>query len=359
MKAILEADKKTCRAFILNNAAQPTMFGSIGSFMIIRDKTSVDALYDLITDGARGLSDEDLEQAIMKNMRRIIASGLFIAILATGNIPAVKKLSEIMTRYGEGFDEPKKNADGEVSSIIEDCSLSRSVKADLENFVGSNYEMLLPVIKSLQSLSVSEQKAMSFEDVMIRMPNTPGQIMPWAIFNGANKRPGLDELAIASRTSEAVQLLQRVIVGKTHPMIYSYWFVKSVRLAAMMIILEQLGCHEDDAAHALGYGAPQYTKSRPDPVNGLGGWDVKKLRPYIRKGVRSLRRNDLLWLLIELARDDAAIHGAHNGYSLDEYYLADGVKHNKSTIMYDMVMKTSLIFQGVHSSQLRLTLKDA
>jgi hypothetical protein len=356
-KIILENDKKTLRSTIKNGLALPTMFGHVGNLLILNDKLSVEAFMDLITD-------EGGDQAsVRSHLNKIMANGMFIVIMAAGNIKAVTDLRKIIDRDGQGFEEPHKNTGSEIDDILTKSDLSTTVKNEVRSYIGSNYEILLPIVKSLGELSAAEQRRMSFDDLMMRIPNRPGSIMPWSVFankrTGEPGRPGLDKLALNGDCNGAITLLQRVIKGGTLPIIYSSWFCNQIRLAVGMILLEKEHYSPLESAHALGSGGPSYRKSHPDPFNDKGGWALSQMSSVIQRGVRSLRSCDLAWLLRELASDNAAIHGAGNGHSVVGYELSDGMPDDGSTIMMIMVLKTALIFNGKHYEDIDVDLEDA
>ena len=353
---LIDHDKIALKNTISNNVATPTMFGSVGTLLILNDKTSVEALLSLVADDDPHPKKANIEE----KLRKIVSDGMFIVITAPGNVSAVGKIRDYVNKLGMGFSDPKKDSNGEINAILDSCSLTPSVMGELRSYVGDNYEILLPVIRSVSQDSISEQKAMTFEDVLMRIPNPPGEIQPWSVREdkraGIKGRDGLDELCASGDVRGAVQLFNRIMRGGKLPIIYSSWFLRRMVNLSIMLILMDDGYSQEDAAHAVGSGGPGYTKGRPDPFNGLGGWSDNHLVAIATNGDtwhghagegKTPDRDDLIWLILELNADNAAIHGVSNGHAVTGNDLGDGSNDNGGTIMVDMIVKSALIFNGV------------
>ena len=390
-REILERDKRGIIHKIMNEASVPSMFGPVGTLLILNDKTSVDAFLDLLTVDDNGSSSAgndknhdssgmpessgrkeqhgqhsvpskssgDTDSITRRNIHRILNSGLFIAIMATGNISSISKVRDIIEEYGLGFSDPKKDAQGEVNMILAKCSLPQPTMREVKDYVGDDYAILLPVVRSLSTMPLSEQSSMTFDDLLMMIPNPPGEIQPWGVFanrtTGEPGREGLDELAVRGDRDGAMQLLVRVINGGKMPIIYSTWFTRNVSNVCIMLALMQDGYSQLEAAHAVKTGGPGYTKGKPDPFNGLGGWSENHLVSLATHGYGTnagktmpADRDDLLWLANELAADNSALRGSMNGHAVTGYKLEDGRRDDGSTIVVGMVMKTALVFSGVH-----------
>jgi hypothetical protein len=365
-REIIDHDKIALKNTIENNVATPTMFGSVGTLLILNDKTSVEALLSLVT----GDDPHPGGASVEGKLRKIASDGMFIVITATGNISAVGKIREYVNNLGMGFSDPKKDSNGEINAILGSCSLTSSVISELRSYVGDNYEILLPVIRSISQDSSREQKSMTFEDILMRIPNPPGEIQPWSVRedkeSGVKSREGLDELCARGDVDGAVQLFNRIMKGGKLPIIYSSWFLRRMINLSIMLILMDDGYSQEDAAHAVGSGGPGYTKGRPDPFNGLGGWSDNHLVAIATNGDtwhgragegKTPGRDDLIWLILELNADNAAIHGVSNGHAVSGNDLGDGSNDNSNTIMVDMIVKSALIFSGVHREDIDVDLE--
>ena len=252
------------------------------------------------------------------------------------NSKAVKTLISIVDKYGEGFDDPSKDRMGEAGRILQNCSLRKDVQDQLLEYLGESYDILLPVVKNISALDEGEQKSMTIDEVMLRVPNPPGKVLPWSSGFGPESRKSLDYTAMNGDAKGALERLDRVLEGGMLPIMFSGWFMNTVHRSIMMWTIAETCGDPDEAAHALGYGGLGYTKSHTDPYNGQGGWPAKiayeRARNAVRKGATS---GTLLDLDSELADDCSIIKGQTTGR-----------KMKPETAVTDMVIKTCIVYSG-------------
>ena len=325
------------------HCARPNLFGTpVGTVLTINDKESAERVLKTVTHNVE-MTDQkipkpktsDDEKKLITNLRNMTNNGMFI-IKAMPNSKAIKTLISIVDKYGEGFDDPSKDRMGEAGRILQDCSLSRDVKDQLLDYLGESYDILLPVVKNISALDEDEQKSMTIDEVMLRVPNPPGKVLPWSSGFGPESRKALDYTAMNGDARGALERLDRVLEGGVLPIMFSGWFMNTVHRSIMMWTMIENGGDPDKAAHALGYGGMNYTKSHLDPYNNKGGWPVKiayeRARNAVRKGATS---GTLLDLDSELADDYSIIKGQTTGR-----------KMKPETAVTDMVIKTCIVYSG-------------
>lgn len=106
-----------------------------------------------------------------KNNEKDIANqDLVITTVHFQGISPIEKLVKKMS--GEIVKEKEVN----VRGFLADYPLNKNVVNDIVDFVGSSYEKLLPLENSLKKMSREEIKNTSFEDILVMMPRTPGEI---------------------------------------------------------------------------------------------------------------------------------------------------------------------------------------
>lgn len=324
------------------HCARPNLFGTpVGTVLTITDKESAERVLQPIVHNVELTKQNkpkttDDEKRLIMNLRTITNNGLFFIIKAMPNSKAVKTLISIVDKYGEGFDDPSKDRMGEAGRILQNCSLRKDVQDQLLEYLGESYDILLPVVKNISALDEGEQKSMTIDEVMLRVPNPPGKVLPWSSGFGPESRKALDYTAMNGDAKGALERLDRVLEGGMLPIMFSGWFMNTVHRSIMMWTMIENGGDPDEAAHALGYGGLGYTKSHTDPYNGQGGWPAKiayeRASNAVRKGATS---GTLLDLDNELADDYSIIKGQTTGR-----------KMKPETAVTDMVIKTCIVYSG-------------
>ena len=315
------------RATRMDGRARPGLLGGArGTILTLSNRDSVE-------DAAHALTGLDAA-----GVDRLVGSGMVILL----RIPATMKASRMIERtaklVGAGYENPPHDREGEISRILNGCSLRTTVIAGLREYVGDSYDILLPVIASIASEPKEDQRRMTLDDVMIRIPSKPGQVTPWSGGFGES----MDELAMSGRTDDAMIKAKRVLDGGMPPVIYAPWFVRRVHMAVVFAAMTGSGATPDEAAHALGLGGPGYTRKRPDPANGLGGWQLHVAQKNISGALaHGASMNSLMALDHRLAILWGMLRGSQSRGSLDG-----------ESVVLDMVLSTSVVFSGGRVSAL-------
>lgn len=76
---------------------------------------------------------------------------------------------------------PAKNESSIADKILSELSLSRSLKDLLQEYVGEDYDSLLPLVQEFSVMTVADQKKLTEEDIFVRLPQNKGAIPPWDI----------------------------------------------------------------------------------------------------------------------------------------------------------------------------------
>lgn len=318
----------------LKHRARKTLLGNkVGTELIIEDKDHAEEFIKTIAPDVKMVKNKptnsDDKKKIEDNLKIIMNDGLFIIINTPATSNAVKTIINIINGLGEGFDDPSKDKMGEAGKILSDCKIGNDVKNALLNYLGEDYEILLPVVKNIMALPIEDQKSMSVEDVMLRVPNPPGKILPWG-------DRGMDECAMDGDMGGALNRLDRVLAGGMLPIMFSTWFLNTVHRSVMMLALTKQSGDHDKAAHALGYGGIYTTKGRPDPYNGKGGYPA---RLAYERAVAAERHGATLKELLKLDGVLAQDLGIIRGQLRDRKMTAEDA-------ITDMVAKTSVVYGG-------------
>lgn len=321
----------------LKHRARKTLLGNkVGTELVIEDKDHAEEFMKTIAPDVKMVknkpTDSDGKKKIVDDLKIIMNDGLFIVINAPVTSNAVKSIINMVNGLGEGFDDPSNDKMGEAGKILNGCKINDNVKSALLDYLGEDYEILLPVVKNIVALPAEDQKSMSVEDVMMRVPNPPGKILPW----GGRGDRGMDEYAMDGDMGKALNRLDRVLAGGMLPIMFSTWFLNTVHRSVMMLSLTKQSGDHDKAAHALGYGGIYTTKGRPDPYNGKGGYPA---RLAYERAVAAEKRGATLKEMLKLDGILAQDLGIIRGQLRDR-------KMSAEDSITDMVAKTSVVYGG-------------
>lgn len=137
------------------------------------------------------LENDDLDElkALTKELESLIDNKSIEGHLSTGvvittTIPrrSTKKLEALVESLGGivVFSE-EKTGSGVARNLVKSINFSKDVKTYLLEYVGNDYEALVPIIRSISNLSPARQKKITVEDMYLRLPKPPGSIPPWDV----------------------------------------------------------------------------------------------------------------------------------------------------------------------------------
>jgi len=107
-------------------------------------------------------------------------------LIITSNVPrtSTKKLeSLVMELGGTVYTSNAKDKTPVSQKLVNELNLNRLAKDFLLSYVGDDYEIILPLIKTLSTLSQEKQYMVSESDIYLRMPKPPGALPPWSLEN--------------------------------------------------------------------------------------------------------------------------------------------------------------------------------
>ena len=70
-----------------------------------------------------------------------------------------------------------------ANELLEDTNLSRDVKMFLLDYVGPDYDILIPIIRSVMKTNPQGQKKITVDDMQIRLTKEKATVVPWEIDN--------------------------------------------------------------------------------------------------------------------------------------------------------------------------------
>lgn len=156
----------------LKDVAESTLFGDSPTSVVKLDDAAAvkQALADIEGWEKKGVLDEKLE------------SGVFISSPVARN--STKKLEAKILEIGGSVHSPKDSGSAKTTiaeNLVSELSLNRETRDFLIAYAGNDYEILLPLMRTLSVLSEKQQKGITVEDMFVRLPQKPGSINPWEI----------------------------------------------------------------------------------------------------------------------------------------------------------------------------------
>lgn len=183
------ADTKKINGF--GAAGIATLFGPApASILHLED---IDQVKKLVVDMTETIKKDKLGKSVGK--------GLIIYTQVARN--STKKLEKLVTdSNGEVIFSKINSKDtmGPGPRLISDLNFSREVKDYLIDYVGQDYENLVPIVRDFSDYTKSEQRKVTLEEVYIRLPQAQGSVPPWEI----------EKPLMAGRTSEMISMFRRI-----------------------------------------------------------------------------------------------------------------------------------------------------
>lgn len=168
-----------------------SLFGDVSMIHLdLSDKNKLKAFANYISDKK--------EKTLFEKDNWFGAGLIITSIHAQG----AKKIENLVNKSG-GIVVRKAKPIEMRNLLLKRIELNDNTKEFLESYVGEDYQILISIVNQLEILSKEEQKAMSVEDIIVRLPSKPGSVPPWEFIN-----PMLE-----GKTKEAVDLYNRCIEG--------------------------------------------------------------------------------------------------------------------------------------------------
>ena len=193
-----QSDTDVQRVNSLDEVGQETIFGN--------PPTAVMELDDIST--IKKLV-KDLESLSKNELNHKLQYGLVLVSGANRN--STKKLEQIVNHLGGRVilaKESSKDKSSVTTRLLSNLSLGRSEKRFLEDYVAEDYDSLLSLLRSLETLTPKQQSMITVADLMIRLPQPPGSIPPWEI----------EKPLMQGDVPETISVYRRIILH-SHPLV--------------------------------------------------------------------------------------------------------------------------------------------
>lgn len=175
------------------------------------------------------------------------ADQLAQGLVVVSGVPrtSTRKLEQLVATMGGEVvlaRESSRDRESVAGRLLNSLAIGPVEKQFLEDYVADDYDALLSVLRSLESLTPAQQARITVADLAIRMPQIPGSIPPWEI----------EGPLFAGDVNRALELYRR-ITAHSHHLVVLAVLKNKVQLAWKVAALEEQGVRSLAAlAEALG-----------------------------------------------------------------------------------------------------------
>lgn len=241
----------------ISDISNQSLFGAEGTILMVDNK---DDIHDLSNIDIDAYSDD----------------GLIIVTTCQTSLKDMKVLAQKIKRYG-GIVLKKKE---DIGSIIDSLHIANDIKSMLHAYTMDDYSQNISIIDEISKMSMDEQKSLSSDDILARLPQRPGSIPPWGMGYGRNRIPGLDDFIYKHDIHGSLEKIQRIIDGGSNPIMTVSWLKGQWRESMEICYLVHDGYTDKQIANMLSLPDPSYRRSgEKDPKTGKSGYPTyKKIR---------------------------------------------------------------------------------
>lgn len=115
------------------------------------------------------------------SMDEAFPSGLLMTSMA--NKSSVASLGKVVSDMGGSSLMTHKDTNTVAENMLDSVRIPRQVRGYFLDYVGEDYQMLIPVVANLRGMSPEEQKNVDMEQAQTWFASTPGTIAPWSVDN--------------------------------------------------------------------------------------------------------------------------------------------------------------------------------
>lgn len=123
-------------------------------------------------------------------------------IITSTHAKGAKKVETLVEKSG-GKVQRKATPEEMRKILLKRLSLGKETSEFLDAYVGNDYQILVGIVNQLEKLTKDEQKALTVDDLVVRLPGKPGSLPPWEFVN-----PMLE-----GNTKKAIELYERAVEG--------------------------------------------------------------------------------------------------------------------------------------------------
>lgn len=157
------------------------------------DEVGATTLFDDSPTSVMNMEEVDEVKLLVANLEKRLGSpaarAAFLASLEEGLIimtqvprTSTKKLEALVTSLGGEVVVPPGKKDAPlVEKLLGELDLTPAVRRFILDYVGSNYEAVLPLVRTLSEIPRAHHRKITEEDIQIRFPGNKGEVPPWEL----------------------------------------------------------------------------------------------------------------------------------------------------------------------------------
>lgn len=194
------------------------------------------------------LSDNNKLKAFVSLMRDKKSEHLFEGnwygeglIITSTHARGTKKIEDVVKAAGGSVQKKAKPA--EMKKILLGRTfLEKDAKDFLDSYAGDDYQILIGVINQIEKMEKDEQKKLTIDDLIVRLPSKPGSLPPWEFVN-----PMLE-----GNADKAIELYERSVEG-SHVLVTMQLARRKLQLLYRLRLLQSAGMYKSqDQAKIVG-----------------------------------------------------------------------------------------------------------
>lgn len=195
-----------------------SLFGDVSMIHLdLNDKNKLKNFVDLIGDKS---------QAQLFEGEKWFGPGLIITSI---HAQGTKKIENLIEK-SKGIVVKKAKPSEMKNKLLSRVKLNKDAKEFLVNYVGEDYQILIPLINQLEKLTKEEQSALPIEELIVKLPSKPGSVLPWEFIN-----PLLE-----GNANEAINLYKRCVEG-SHVLVTMQLARKKLQMLYRLKLLQLSG----------------------------------------------------------------------------------------------------------------------
>jgi DNA polymerase III delta subunit len=175
----------------LSQVGSSTLFGKAPTALL--ELTDINSVKDFL----KSLTDLNASNSVESSL------GEGLIVMSDVSRQSTKKLETLVAELGGSVIIAKPGASEKMSvgeKLVNDLGFTREVKRYILDYVGDDYEALIPIVRGLSDLPKKSHSSVTVEDIYMRLPKAPGSVPPWEI-----ERP-----LFAGDLTKAIDIFRRV-----------------------------------------------------------------------------------------------------------------------------------------------------
>lgn len=152
-----------------------------------------------------------------------------------------KRIEDAVKKLGGNIQKKAKPAEMK-KTLMSRVSLNKDTREFLNAYAGDDYQILIGIVNQISELTKDEQKKLTVDEVIVRLPSKPGSLPPWEFVN-----PMME-----GNAKKAIELYERSVEG-SHVLVTMQLSRKKLQLLYRLKLLQMAGMYKSqDQAKVVG-----------------------------------------------------------------------------------------------------------